>query len=145
MSGNVGDTSLADGKLPDLAQLVGCLLLGDGMHHKATLAVIHETEVLIGLLNLNHIHEAGGVGSIGLDLAVHLDQPLLKDLQDFLAGESIPVGIVIDLEIPYACANTTMNQRLFNSLKPALRSDSRSTYLSLFLKMRSSGRHSRVL
>ena len=86
MGGDVGHAALADGQLPDLAQLVLCLLLLDAVHHEAALAVIDQAEVLISLLDLDHVHEAGGVGGVSLDLAVHLDQPLLQDLLHLLAG-----------------------------------------------------------
>jgi hypothetical protein len=48
-------------------------------------------EVVVGLLQGDDIHEAGGVGGVGPVLAVNLDQALHQDHLDLLAGQRIPV------------------------------------------------------
>lgn len=42
-----------------------------------------------GLSGPSPTHEASGVGLVGADLAVHLDEALLKDSSDLLAGKGI--------------------------------------------------------
>ena len=63
----------------DLAQLVLGLLGLDPVHGEAALGVVDEAEVLARLLDGDDVHEAGGVGLVGADLAVHLDQALHQD------------------------------------------------------------------
>ena len=46
--------------LPHLAQLVLRLLAGDPVHGKPALHVVDDAEVLSGLLDLDHVHEASG-------------------------------------------------------------------------------------
>ena len=52
---DVGDTTVADGHLTDLEELVGSLLRGDAVDGEAALDVVEETEVLAGLLDRNDI------------------------------------------------------------------------------------------
>lgn len=87
---DVGHAALANLKPADLAQLVGSLLLGDAVHDEAALGVVDQAEVLVGLVQVDHVHDAGGVGHVGLDLAVDLDQALLQDLLHLLAGQGVP-------------------------------------------------------
>jgi hypothetical protein len=42
--------------------------LGDAVHHKAALGVIHQAKVLVCLLNLHDVHEARRVGVVCPDL-----------------------------------------------------------------------------
>ena len=53
------------------------------------LDVEDETEVLAGLVDLHNIHESSGELGIGTDFAVNLDEPLLQDGLDLLAGQSV--------------------------------------------------------
>ena len=48
---DVGNTTVANGHLTDLEELVGSLLRGDAVDGEAALDVVEETEVLAGLLN----------------------------------------------------------------------------------------------
>ena len=59
------------------------------MDGEPALDIVDEPEVLAGLLNLDDIHESSGELGIGPDLAVNLDQPLLEDGLDLLAGQRI--------------------------------------------------------
>mmetsp|Transcript_82085 Transcript_82085/g.266026 ORF Transcript_82085/g.266026 Transcript_82085/m.266026 type:complete len:215 (-) Transcript_82085:68-712(-) len=61
------------------AQLVGRLLLHDFVQHKATLGVIEQAEVFLGLFDLHDVHESSGVEHVSADLAVDLDQALHDD------------------------------------------------------------------
>lgn len=63
----------------DLAQLVLGLLGLDSVDGEAALGVVDEAEVLARLLDGDDVHEAGGVGQVGADLAVNLDQALHED------------------------------------------------------------------
>lgn len=60
----------------DFAKLVLCLFPSDAVYCEATLGVIHEAEVLASFLNGDHVHKAGGVGGVGANLAVDLDEAL---------------------------------------------------------------------
>jgi hypothetical protein len=73
------DAALAELYPLDLAQLVGSLLLLDAVDSVSALGIVDEAEVLASLLEGNDVHEAGGVGDIGADLAVNLDEALHKD------------------------------------------------------------------
>eukprot|EP00429_Kryptoperidinium_foliaceum_P045229 CAMPEP_0176111996 /NCGR_PEP_ID=MMETSP0120_2-20121206/56243_1 /TAXON_ID=160619 /ORGANISM="Kryptoperidinium foliaceum, Strain CCMP 1326" /LENGTH=81 /DNA_ID=CAMNT_0017446219 /DNA_START=171 /DNA_END=413 /DNA_ORIENTATION=+ len=61
------------------AKLVGGLFLGNLVQREAALGVIQQAEVLLGLLDLDDIHEARRVEHVRPDLPVHLDQALHHD------------------------------------------------------------------
>lgn len=63
----------------DLAELVLGLLSLDTVDGEAALDVVDEAEVLAGLLDGDDVHEASGVGDVGADLAVNLDEALHHD------------------------------------------------------------------
>lgn len=63
----------------DLAELVLGLLLLDAVDGEAALGIVDEAEVLASLVDRDDVHEAGGVGHVGADLAVNLDEALLHD------------------------------------------------------------------
>lgn len=73
------DPALAQLNALDLAELVLSLLGLNTVHSEAALGVVDETEVLASLLDGDHVHEAGGVGRVGADLAVDLDVTLHED------------------------------------------------------------------
>lgn len=73
------DPALAELNTLDLAELVLGLLSLDAVDGEATLGVVDETEVLAGLLDADDVHETSGVGRVGADLAVDLDQTLHHD------------------------------------------------------------------
>jgi len=75
--------------LLDLEKLVGSLLLRDSVDGEATLDVVKETEVLSRLLDRDDILETGGVGLVGSDLVVDLDEALLDDEGDLTSGKSV--------------------------------------------------------
>ena len=74
---------------PDPAQLVLGLLGGDAVHGEPALDVVQQTEVLPGLVDLDHVHEAAGELGVGPRLAVDLDQALLHDGLDLLVGQGV--------------------------------------------------------
>lgn len=73
------DSALAKLDALDLAELVLGLLSLDAVDGEAALGVVDEAEVLARLLDGDDVHEAGGVGHVGADLAVDLDQALHQD------------------------------------------------------------------
>lgn len=75
--------------LLDLEKLVAALLGGDAVNDEAALDIVENAEVLAGLLDGDNVHEAGGVGGLGADLAVNLDQALSGDRNDLAAGKSV--------------------------------------------------------
>lgn len=73
------DTATSELDALDLAELVLGLLGLDAVDGEASLGVVDKTEVLASLLDADDVHEASGVGQVGADLAVDLDQTLHQD------------------------------------------------------------------
>ena len=73
----------------DLAQLVLGLLGLNSVDGESALGIVDKTEVLASLLDGDNVHETGGVGGIGADLAVDLDQSLHQDGLGLAVVESI--------------------------------------------------------
>lgn len=72
-------TTTAELNTLDLAQLVLGLLVLDAVDGEAALGVVDKAEVLASLLNRDDVHETGGVGAVGADLAINLDETLHQD------------------------------------------------------------------
>ena len=83
------DTTTAELDTLDLAELVLGLLVLDAVDGEAALGVVDETEVLAGLLDRDHVHEARGVCHVGADLAIDLDEALHEDRPGFAVVERI--------------------------------------------------------
>lgn len=83
------DAALAQLYALDLAQLVGGLFLLDAVNGVAAFGIVDEAEVLARLLEGDDIHEAGGVGGVGADLAVDLDKALHEDGSRLAVVQSI--------------------------------------------------------
>ena len=73
------DPALAKLDALDLAQLVLGLLRLNTVDSKTALGVVDKAEVLASLLKRDNVHEASGVGCVGADLAVNLDEALHHD------------------------------------------------------------------
>lgn len=73
------DSTAAKLNALDLTELVLGLLGLDAVDGEAALGVVDETEVLASLVDGDDVHEAGGVGHVGADLAVDLDEALHED------------------------------------------------------------------
>ena len=82
MRNQVGNAALA--KLDALN-----LLSGDAVDGETALGIVDQAEVLAGLLDGDDIHETGGEGGIGADLAVDLDEALLDDGLDLVTVKSV--------------------------------------------------------
>jgi len=83
------DPALAKLNTLDLAQLELGLLGLDTVDGEASLGVVDETEVLASLLERDDVHEASGVGAVGADLAVNLDQTLHHDGLDLATVQGV--------------------------------------------------------
>jgi len=79
MSHAVRESFLSLGYGLDAEQLVLGLLRRDLVQGEAALGVVQEAEVLLGLLDGDHIHESGGVRVVGTDFVVHLNETLNKN------------------------------------------------------------------
>ncbi len=75
--------------LQNLAELVLLLLVRDAVKYETSLDIKEETEVIAALLELNDVHETGGVVVVGAYLAVDLDATFHADLDTLLAGEGV--------------------------------------------------------
>ncbi len=83
------DSAFAQLNSLDLSQLVLGLLGLDAVDGEATLGIVDEAEVFTSLLNGDDIHETGGIGSIGADFAIDLDQTLHDNGLGLASVESI--------------------------------------------------------
>lgn len=72
-----------------LEELVGGLLGGDAVDDETALDVVEQTEVLARLLDGDDVHEASGVGRVGADLVVDLDQALGSDGSHLTASKGV--------------------------------------------------------
>lgn len=86
---NVGDATGTELHLLHLEELVGGLLGGDAVDNESALDIVEDTEVLARLLDRDDILETGGVGGVGADLAVDLDETLGGDGVNLTTGESV--------------------------------------------------------
>ena len=85
----VWDSLRSDGDLLDAAQLVLGLLTADAMNGEPTLDVVDQAEVLVGLLDLDDVHESAGEAGVGPHLSVDLDEPVLEDGADLLGVDGV--------------------------------------------------------
>jgi len=88
---NIGDLVLSEGLSLDLAKLELSLLAFDADWLESSLNVIEDSEVLVGLWDLNNISETEWELGVSSDLTVNLDKSfsLSADFDSFLAGESV--------------------------------------------------------
>ncbi len=78
-----------DVHLLDAAELVLGLFLVDTVENETSLGVEKKTETISRLLELNSVHESGGVVHISTDLSINLDTTLHADLLALLSGEGV--------------------------------------------------------
>ena len=88
---NVGDLVLSEGLSLDLAELEVGFLTFDADWLETSLDVVKDSEVLVGLGDLNDVLETEWELGVSSDLTVDLDQTfsLSADFDRFLAGESV--------------------------------------------------------
>lgn len=92
---DVGDAAGADLQLLDAEQLVAGLLGADAVANEPALGVVDQAEVLVGAVERDDVHQPRGVGGVGADLPVDLDEALHEDGDDLLAGEGVPAWWVV--------------------------------------------------
>jgi len=63
---------------------------------EAALGIVHETEMLVRLLDRDNVHESDRVVDIGANLAVDLDEALHEDGLDLLVGERVLQAVAKD-------------------------------------------------
>lgn len=83
------DSTLAQLHPLNLRQLIFRFFSGDAVDCEAALGVVNEAEVLACLLDRDDVHEAGGIGGVGADLAVYFDEALHDNGLGFAGVESI--------------------------------------------------------
>jgi hypothetical protein len=105
------DSALAKLNTLDLAQLVLGLLGLDAVDCEAALGVVDETEVLASLLDGDDVHEAGGVGHVGADLAVDLDETLHQDGPGLAVVEGILQAVADEDDQGHAVAELVRTGR----------------------------------
>jgi len=82
---------LLDGELlvPDARKLELLLLVANLVQNKPALGVEDEAELVVGLGNLHHVHEASGESGVGAHLAVNLDVLLHANHLRLLASQGV--------------------------------------------------------
>ena len=83
------DAALAQLHPLDLCQLIFRLFGSNAMDRETALGIVDKAEIFAGLLNGDNVHETGGIGGIGADLAVHFYEALHDDGLGFARIESI--------------------------------------------------------
>eukprot|EP01084_Bolivina_argentea_P299039 515441_1 len=79
----------ASADLDNAAELNLSLVSGDAVKDEAALDVVQKAVLLVGALDGEDILETGGVGDVGADLVVNLDEAPHHDLNDLAAGQSV--------------------------------------------------------
>lgn len=100
----------------DLAKLVLSLLSLDSVDGESALGIVDKTEVLASLLDGDDVHETGGVGGIGADLAVDLDQSLHQDGLGLAVVESILEAVSDEDDQGHAVAELVRTGRRLGSV-----------------------------
>jgi len=112
-----GDTLGAELDAADLAELVASLLGFNAVESEAALDVVEKTEVLVGALNGDDIHEAGGEGGVSADLAIDLDDALVEDEGDLTTSKGIAEAVAEEDDQRQALAELVGTSRGAGSLK----------------------------
>ena len=86
---NEGNASREQTDLLDTAELESSLLGKDSVQDEASLGVVQHTEVLVGAINVDDVHETSGEGGISTNLTVNGDQTLHQDEGNLTAGQSV--------------------------------------------------------
>ncbi|KAI6775393.1 hypothetical protein HG530_002151 [Fusarium avenaceum] len=100
----------------DLAQLVLSLLGLNSVDGETALGIVDKTEVLASLLDGDDVHEAGGEGGIGSDLAVDLDKSLHQDGLDLTVVEGILEAVSDEDDQGHAVAELVRTGRRLGSV-----------------------------
>jgi len=80
---------LFDEHFLDSAEFVGSFFGGDSVDDESTFSVVDQSEVFVGLLDRDDIHETGWVFHVGSDFTVNLDHSSLKDFLALVTGKGV--------------------------------------------------------
>lgn len=80
---------LFDEHFLDSAEFVRSFFGGDSVDDESTFGVVDQSEVFVGLLDRDDIHETGWVFHVGSDFTVDFDHSSLKDFLALVAGEGV--------------------------------------------------------
>jgi hypothetical protein len=75
------------------AELVGSFLGGDSVDDESAFGVVDQSEVLVGLLNRDDVHETGWVFHVGSYFLVDLDHSVHHDLLALVSGKGVVESI----------------------------------------------------
>lgn len=78
--------------------MYGSFTIFDGLQHESSLNVVEDSEVLLGLWDINDVHESDWESPISSDLVVDEDTSLLvvQDHSDFSAVHGIFESVLED-------------------------------------------------
>jgi len=89
VGGDEWDTTSTKSDLANLEELVRSLLGCDAVDGETALNVVQDAEVLPGLFDGDDVLETGGVGGVGTDLSVDLDQTLGNDSSNLTSSQRV--------------------------------------------------------
>lgn len=78
----------------NFAKLVLSFLFRDAVDGEATFGIVDEAEIFPGLLDGDHVHEAGRIGWVSANFAVDFDEALHDDCFGFAAIEGVLETVV---------------------------------------------------
>jgi len=85
----IGDSSWAGGNLNDTAELIFSLFGSDFVEDEATLDVVQDSEIVIGLFDGQDVHEAGWIFDVSADTTINFDETLHDDLGNLTSSKGI--------------------------------------------------------
>jgi hypothetical protein len=89
VSGAEWDALGAELNTLNFAQLIASLLGFNAMESETALHIVQETEMLVGALNGDDIHEASREGGVSAHLSINANNALVKDQSHLAASESV--------------------------------------------------------
>jgi len=89
MSNQIGNSSWAGRNLNNTAELVFSLFRSDLVEDEATLDIVQDSEIVIGLFNGQDVHEAGRIFDVSADTAINFDETLHDDLGNFASSKGV--------------------------------------------------------
>jgi len=84
-----GNSLRTHSHLPHAAQLVRRFFWSDAMDSESSFGIIDQSEVFVGSFDSNDIHESSGIRRVSADFSVDFDEPLHKDLLDFISSQGV--------------------------------------------------------
>lgn len=93
MESSVGDSSDSSVDLLDSAEFELSFFSRDGVDNKSSLGIIEKSEVFVGFVDGNNIHETSRVSRFSSDFTVDFNESLFHDVFDFLFGEGVSESV----------------------------------------------------